>query len=271
MTTDSLREAASALRHARDVVVFTGAGVSAESGIPTFRDDSGLWQQFPPDHFATVGGLMKTAVSDPQRLAEFLLAVLEPITSARVNAAHRAIADLERHVNVTVITQNIDGLHQLAGSTVVHEVHGSMFEIVTLKGRFVRLLSRSEMQQIVDDLREVVERGASLVKVIGAVKPMLGLSGRGAHRPKVVLFGEEMAEPDWSQALARVEKCDCLMSIGTSGAVMPAASLPRDARDRGATVIDVNLQPGAADFQLAGCAAEIVPRLVESAFGDENM
>src|SRR5262245_19479436 len=125
MTNDELTLAANALRRARHVVVFTGAGVSAESGIPTFRDAGGFWQEFPPEEFANWAGLLKIAALHPHRLAEFLLAVIEPIAAARPNAAHRAIADLERHMNVTVVTQNIDALHQAGGSTVVKEVHGT--------------------------------------------------------------------------------------------------------------------------------------------------
>jgi NAD-dependent deacetylase len=135
----SLSLAASWLRSAREVVVFTGAGVSAESGIPTFRDDEGFWQHFPVEEFATWRGLVRAAIRRPRRLAEFIHAVLHPIAVAKANAGHRAIAEMEKHVGVTVVTQNVDNLHQEAGSTIVHEVHGSLFEITTRRGRFVRL------------------------------------------------------------------------------------------------------------------------------------
>jgi len=118
---DSLSVTASWLRSAHEVVVFTGAGVSAESGIPTFRDDGGFWRHFPVEEFASWRGLVRTAIRRPRRLAEFIHAVLHPIAAAKPNAAHRAIAAMEKHVGVTVVTQNIDNLHQEAGSTVVHE------------------------------------------------------------------------------------------------------------------------------------------------------
>src|SRR3989442_5394440 len=110
MSCDSaeLSRAADGVRTAREVVVFTGAGVSAESGIATFRDDSSLWSRFPPERFATWGGLVKTAARHPRELAEFLLAVLEPVAAAAPNPGHRAIAHLEKHTGVTVVTQNID-------------------------------------------------------------------------------------------------------------------------------------------------------------------
>src|SRR5687768_10595357 len=120
------------LREAQRIVVFTGAGISDESGIPTFRDADGLWQEFPPNQFATWPGLLRVAAREPRRLARFLRAVIEPIAVANANAAHRAIEKLEHYKHVTVITQNIDGLHQDAGNTIVHEVHGSILETITL-------------------------------------------------------------------------------------------------------------------------------------------
>ncbi len=137
--------------------MFTGAGVSAESGIPTFRDDEGFWQQFPVREFATWKGLVRTAIRRPRRLADFIHAVLHPIAVAKPNAGHRAIAEMEKHVGVTVVTQNIDNLHQEAGNTIVHEVHGSLFEVVTRRGRFIRLLSRRQLLQIA----EALEPGAA--------------------------------------------------------------------------------------------------------------
>ena len=125
-TCDPMAQADDWLRRAGKVVVFTGAGASAESGVPTFRDDAGFWQEFAPEEFAHWKGLLATALVRPRRLAEFVYAVLGPIAAAEPNAGHRAIASLEKHANVTVVTQNIDGLHQEAGSRRVLEVHGSL-------------------------------------------------------------------------------------------------------------------------------------------------
>src|SRR5690554_254293 len=111
-----------ALRKARRAVVFTGAGISAESGVPTFRDADGFWQRFPPERFATWTGLLQTAVTSPRLAAEFLFNVVEPIAQAQANAGHCAIAELGRRVPTTVVTQNIDRLHQSAGSEDVLEI-----------------------------------------------------------------------------------------------------------------------------------------------------
>ncbi|NLE60713.1 MAG: iron dicitrate transport regulator FecR [Planctomycetes bacterium] len=263
---DNLKHAAACLRAAKNVVVFTGAGISAESGIPTFRDSDGLWQRFSPERFATWDGLLKTAVADPRLFADFLIAVLDPIAVAAPNAGHLAVAELERHLPVTVITQNVDGLHQAAGSTTVHEVHGSIFEIVTLGGRFVRLLSRAEVREIVQKLREAREATLVLPKALRAIHSMLGPGGVSIHRPKIVLFGEAMAEPAWTLAQEAAEQCDCMITVGTSATVMPAAMLPGIARSVGARVIDVSIEPGDADFPLTGPAASVLPDLVRKAF-----
>ncbi len=221
----SLSLAASWLRSAREVVVFTGAGVSAESGIPTFRDDEGFWQHFPVKDFATWRGLVRTAIRRPQRLAAFIHAVLHPIAVAKPNAAHRAIAEMEMHVGVTVVTQNIDKLHQEAGSTIVHEVHGSLFEVITRRGCFVGLLSRRELLHMAEALDRAQRGWLVLPRVLLAIRPMAGLGLRGLHLPRIVLFGDAMAEPAWSKALEVARRCDCMIQVGTSGMVLPAAML----------------------------------------------
>ncbi len=261
-------EAAFRLREACEVVVFSGAGISAESGIPTFRDEGGLWEAFPADQFATWQGLMQVGVREPQRLAAFIRAVLTPIVAARPNAAHLAIADLERYLPVTVVTQNIDRLHQDAGSTTVHEVHGSLFEIVTKSGRFERLLSRPELASVVAGLDRIRQRRIVLPRLLWAVRPLLGIGRRGLYRPRLVLFGSAMAEPDWTAAREAAARCDLVLQVGCSGVVLPAATIPEIARAAGATVVNVDPEAGGGDLDLPGSAVRIVPALVEAAFAE---
>jgi len=269
-TPETLFEAAAHLRAAREVVVFTGAGTSAESGIATFRDEGGLWQEFPPEQFGHWPGLVRMAVLRPRTLARFVLAVLEPIATAVPNAGHRAIAALEEHTGVTVVTQNIDRLHSDAGSTIVHEVHGSLFEIVGRRGRFVRLLSRGDMLRLVESLRRAARSRLALGRLLAAVRPMLGLGLRGIYRPKVVLFGEALAQPDWDLACRATSQCDVMITVGTSGTVMPAAGLPAKTRATGATLISVDPETaGLHDLWLPGRAATVLPALVDAAFGGE--
>ncbi|MGO9111523.1 MAG: SIR2 family NAD-dependent protein deacylase [Thermoguttaceae bacterium] len=262
----SLSVAAEWLRAAREVVVFTGAGVSAESGIPTFRDDEGFWQHFPVEEFATWHGLVHTAIHRPQRLADFIYAVLYPIAVAKPNAGHRAIVDLERHTGVTVVTQNIDNLHQEAGSTIVHEVHGSLFEVITRRGRFLRLLSRRHLLHIAEALKRTRRGWFVLPRVLLAIRPVAGLGLRGLHVPRIVLFGDAMAEPDWSHALEAARHCDCMIQAGTSGTVLPAAMLPMEAKAAGAKIITIDPGVGKGDVWLQGTATTVLPQLLGTAF-----
>lgn len=263
------KTAVHSLRAARRVVVFTGAGVSAESGIATFRDEQGFWQRFPPEDFANWKGLLRMAVVQPKLLADFLLAVLGPIATAQPNAAHRALAELEQHVPVTVVTQNIDGLHQAAGSSAVFEVHGSLFEIVRFpSGDLLRTLSRGDLCEMVQQIRYAHDHSWTSARLLLAIQPLLGIGGQGAYRPNLVLFGDAMAEPAWSNGLQAARECDCLLTVGTSGSVYPAAILPDEARSHGAKVICIDpVTSGAGDIWLKGSAGEVLPRLMTDVFG----
>jgi len=271
LTPGDLHLAADILREAREVVAFTGAGVSAESGISTFRDPDGFWQRFPPEEFATWQGLLKTAAAHPSRFAEFLLAFLEPIAGAEPNAAHKALADMERHVNVTVVTQNIDGLHQDAGTTTVKEIHGTLFELISVPGnRFVRLVTRDELRQVAKALRKAADGSIAAVAVSKAIAPIFGPGMGGFHRPNIILFGDAMSEPHWSQAVAAAEECDVMLTIGTSGMVQPAATLPLQAKAGGATVIHIDPTERGGDIWLQGSACEIMPQLLAETFRGER-
>jgi NAD-dependent deacetylase len=270
MNPSALQYAAAEVRRAEHVVVFTGAGVSAESGIPTFRDAAGLWQRFPPEQFARWDSLLRTALGHPEELAEFLIAFLQPIVQARPNPAHHAIARLAQHVRTTVITQNVDGLHQEAGSTVVHEIHGNLFEIETLDHRIVRCLTKEELGQLVNRLQGLRSGYAKAIRLGLALRPILGLPP-GTTRPRLVLFGDMLAEPDWSRAQQASREADVLIVVGTSGMVWPAAGLPLEAKERGTFVIDVDPhEAGAGQIWLRDRAGEVLPRLVEAAFTDHK-
>lgn len=260
-------EAVRLLGQARKVTVFTGAGVSAESGIPTFRDDAGLWREFPPERFAHWKGLMQEAWRNPASVARFLLAVLEPIAKAVPNAAHRAIASLAEKTTVTVVTQNIDNLHQEAGSQRVREVHGSLFKIVDNRGNFVRRLTKANLLQMVEHLHVLLGSSVTIMKLLRSFHQILGLSWRGITRPSIVLFHDNLAEPDWSQAQEDVEWCDLMIVVGTSAQVFPACTLPVKVKMRNVPVIEIN--PGCSEFDsiwLEGKAADVLPRLVQEAY-----
>jgi NAD-dependent deacetylase len=263
-----LDAAADALRSAERVVVFTGSGVSAESGIATFRDGDGLWERHDLERYSTRAALLRTALSRPAELVRFLHDVVEPIASAEPNAAHRAIAELERHAHATVVTQNVDGLHQDAGSHGVRQLHGSMLEVANGHGQVIRRLSRAQLKSISAGLQRASTGRLSLPRALRALRPLLGLSLEGLCRPNVVLFGEMLRQPDWEDALRGAELCDVMVIVGTSGMVMPAAELPLRARMTGATTVLVDPHGDVgADMHLCGRAGDIMPELVRRAFG----
>jgi NAD-dependent deacetylase len=267
MNTDNWMTAVSALRKAKHVVVFTGAGISAESGIPTFRDADGFWQRFPPEQFATWTGLLRTALKRPQLVAEFVLNVVEPIAKASPNAAHQAVAELENHVKASVVTQNIDGLHQSAGSTDVREIHGSLLEVFdTSTGTVIRRFERNDLVQIAETLRLYATHQSSLFSFLRQLRQEYPFDWLGRHRPNLVLFGDALAEPAWTGARRIVEQCDLLLSVGTSGAVYPAALLPDWAAGAGATVVTIDPHPN-GDCAVMGNAGTILPKLISDAFG----
>lgn len=237
-----------AVRGAKNVAVLTGAGISAESGLPTFRDpQTGLWEKFRPEDLATPEAFQR----NPKLVWEWYAHRRELMGLAQPNPGHAALAAIERHAaTFTLVTQNIDGLHQRAGSRNVLELHGNItrtrcFEEDTL-----------------------VESWSAN----GEVPPRCPRCG-GLLRPDVVWFGESLPEETFEQALEAAIFCDLFFSIGTSGLVEPAASLTEVARRAGATIIVLNLEvePLASPdlYQLNGPAGQILPELVRQAWRDE--
>ena len=239
-----LQSAARALARSRRLVVFTGAGVSKESGIATFREpETGLWAEYDPMELATFDAYV--------RRPEFVWSWYEhrfgAAAAASPNPAHNAIAELERLLpRVSVVTQNIDGLHQRAGSGDVVELHGSMFRFKCLHGEHTGF--------VLDDFAGHNEK-----------PPRCPQCGE-LLRPDVVWFGEALPGDAIDRAQALSAACDVMLVVGTSGVVYPAAALPLLAVEAGATVIDVNPErdavAAAADIFLQGPGGEVLPQLV---------
>jgi NAD-dependent deacetylase len=234
-----------ALRDARWVGVLTGAGISAESGIPTFRDaQTGLWARFRPEDLATAEAFRR----DPRLVWDWYAWRRGLVSGAAPNAGHRALARLQALVpELTLITQNVDGLHQRAGSADVVELHGNIHR------------SRCFVEgTVVAAWPETDERPPRCPRC------------RAHLRPDVVWFGEALPPQALARAEAVARGCDVFFSIGTSAAVFPAAQLPVTALAAGATVIEVNKDPtplsGAASFSLRGPAGTILPALVDAAW-----
>ncbi|MCB9846481.1 MAG: NAD-dependent deacylase [Phycisphaeraceae bacterium] len=246
----ALEAAAEALRRGRGVVVLTGAGVSAESRIPTFRDAmEGLWKSFDPLRLATP----EAFAADPVTVSRWYDFRRKKCLEAQPNPGHWALADLERRVRASggrfrLLTQNVDGLHQRAGSEDVVELHGSIM-------RWRCSVTGEPVSGLPEQFAEYPARTPD----------------GHAIRPCVVWFGEALPERALEEAYEALETCDVFVSVGTSAVVYPAAGFVHLAAQRGATTIEVNREQtpisGSVSFSLRGSSGEMLPRLVESAFG----
>ena len=223
-------------------VCFTGAGISQESGIPTFRGKGGLWERYDPELFATEEGLRSVLNDDPRTMARFLAELYSVLLRARPNPGHEALARMERRGMLAgVITQNIDDLHRSAGSRAVFELHGNAFRARCARCAATRALERGVLQAM------VVAAGSCrttsrLLRVLSGVFPRCACGGR--FRTDVVLFGEPLPEDQMAGAYALLEDCEALLVVGSSLSVYPAASLPEYAKQRGAALIEIDSEAG---------------------------
>jgi NAD-dependent deacetylase len=240
MNQDDTTEFQQRLSRAERVVVLTGAGVSAESGVPTFRGPEGLWRQYRAEDLATPEAFRR----DPKLVWEWYDWRRQLIAKCEPNPAHHSIALLERDSpEFLLITQNVDGLHRRAGSVRMVELHGNLWR--------VRCLAEGTTAETFEvPLRSLPPRCAC-----GELL-----------RPDVVWFGEALPAEALQQAFEAAERCDVFLVVGTSAVVQPAGSLPMIARRRGAYVVEVNLEPTAltssAHESHHGKAGEVLPRLL---------
>src|ERR1044071_4527266 len=231
------------LRTSQRVVALTGAGVSQESGLRTFRDaQSGLWAKYKPTELASPEAFAR----DPKLIWDWYAWRREAVKAVRPNAGHYALMKMETRVpEFTLITQNVDNLHRMAGSQNVLELHGNI--------QRVRCADCYTFAETWDDDSESVPR----CKICG-----------GLLRPDVVWFGEMLPRDQLEAAVEAARSCEVFFSIGTSGVVQPAASLAFAAHNRGAIVVEINAEPTPltpkANFALHGKSGEILPQLVEA-------
>ena len=261
MTSDSStpipHELISALRAAKRVLVFTGAGVSAESGIPTFRDAlTGLWERFDAEDLATPSAFR----NDKALVWGWYEWRRMKMLQAHPNPAHIAIAELSRHVpQLTVVTQNVDDLHERAGSADVLHLHGSLHS--------PRCFDCAHPYNYPPNLPIEPEGGRRL-------SPPLCEDCGGHIRPGVVWFGESLPAEALNRAFAAATDCDFLFSIGTSGVVHPAARIPLLASQAGAKCVQVNPTAPHVDdkltWSLREAAGMIMPRLLQLAFPSDR-
>ncbi|NOY76980.1 MAG: NAD-dependent deacylase [Calditrichaeota bacterium] len=243
MDTQIPEELIEKLHHAQSVAVLTGAGISAESGVPTFRGENGLWKKFRPEELANFDAFMQ----NPKLVWEWYAYRRKIIEEVQPNPGHLALVRLEEMIpSFVVITQNVDNLHQRAGSRNVVELHGNILRNRCLVcGRIVE--------------SETLDFSAGAPKC-----PQCG----GMLRPDVVWFGEMLPEAAVQKAYRAAETCDVFMVLGTSAVVYPAASLPEIAFRQGAFVVEINVEETpVTDFahvSLRGKTGDLLPRIVEA-------
>jgi NAD-dependent deacetylase len=241
LTESLIKTARDRIASARSITVLTGAGISADSGVPTFRGEGGLWKQFRAEELATP----EAFDSHPEIVWEWYHWRRKTVSEKRPNPAHDTLVLLESACpNFTLITQNVDGLHTLAGSRKIIELHGSLWRIRCMQcGRV------TENRSLDLPLLPLCERCQSLL------------------RPDVVWFGEAINPIDLEKSLEACRGSDVFLVIGTSGVVQPAASFASFAKEQGAFTIEINtVDSGIAgrDLLLIGRASEVVPKLIHA-------
>jgi NAD-dependent deacetylase len=232
-----------ALQQAKNIAVLTGAGISAESGVPTFRGTDGIWKKFKPEELASFDGFIR----NPGLVWEWYTYRRELISSTQPNPGHYALAEMERrHEHVAVITQNIDNLHRRAGSRTVYELHGNI-------GRNYCI-----------DCGAAVSDGELLLQNGAPRCPRCN----GLVRPDVVWFGELLPADAWAASVEAARHAELFFAVGTSAVVFPAASLPAMAKEAGAYLVEINIErtemSPMADEVLIGTSGELLPRLLQS-------
>lgn len=234
------------IKKAKRVVVLTGAGVSAESGISTFRDPDGLWNKFNPMELASVNGFM----SNPELVWDWYNYRRNIIGNTTPNAGHYAIAEMQDlFENFTLITQNVDRLHQNAGSKNVLELHGNIIDNHCLN-----------CEEKFEDAIDISNKNVPICKKCG-----------GKIRPSVVWFGEMLPAETLKKSEKMSAKADVFFSIGTSGEVYPAAGLPAIAKQNGAFVIEINPNQTSISYfmhsHFRNNSAEVLPEIVRKLKG----
>ena len=227
--------------NSRYIIVFTGAGISAESGIPTFRGKGGLWERYDPAKYATITALRK----NPDKVWKLYKELFYLIKNSKPNPAHYAVSRLEElNIVKSVITQNVDDLHEKAGSKNVIKLHGSYDELRCEKCGHIMKINDIDFDSI----------------------PICPICGN-TMRPNVVFFGESLPAAELELAFKEASKADLVMAIGTSGVVVPAAYIPWIVKNNNGRVIEINFEPSAitnmADASLFGKAGEILPKISE--------
>ncbi|MHA1361516.1 MAG: SIR2 family NAD-dependent protein deacylase [Candidatus Freyarchaeota archaeon] len=247
MFSEEILGVARLIKESKKVVVLTGAGISVESGIPDFRGPDGLWKKFDPNKVGTITSFL----SNPEDWWKMALELAPVLFNAEPNPGHIALAELEKMGKVqAIITQNIDGLHQKAGSKNVIEVHGNVRSATCLQ---------CKKKYGIDYVISEVEKGNYVPRCAEC---------NGIVKIDVVMFGEMLPEEAISEAYRLAQECDLLIVVGSSLVVYPVAALPGMVINRGVKTVIINMEDTGytkyAEYHIYGKAGEILPQIVEA-------
>lgn len=238
-----IKRAVKDLLGSQKTITLTGAGISVESGIPDFRSAGGLWSKYDPEEYAHISAFR----SNPEKIWQMIKEMMELVLGAEPNPAHSALAELEQmDLLSSVITQNVDGLHQRGGSKEVIEFHGSNQWLVCLQCGY-----RQEAASFsFEDIPPRCPQCSSILK------------------PDVVFFGEPIPGEAQARAFEEAKTCDVVLVVGTSAVVYPVAGIPTLAKQNRAKIVEINTEPTAltgyiSDYLIQGPAGQILPKIVE--------
>jgi NAD-dependent deacetylase len=249
-----------------NIVCLTGAGISHESNIPTFRGKGGLWESYDPEVYATMEGLVSVFRENPQKLVNFICDYYSMLLEAQPNPAHMSLLALEKAgLLKAVITQNVDNLHQTAGTRSVVELHGNSFRIRCTGCQSKISLEKDRVKEMMKLLEKNRDSKIKLLKVLSRYCPRCANCG-SRYRIDIVFFGEMLPQDELTRAYKLLDDCKILLLVGTSLVVYPAASLPFYAKERAAHLIEINSEPSAlsdmCDYSIIGKAGQILPEIV---------
>jgi NAD-dependent deacetylase len=229
-----------AIKGSKSTVALTGAGISVASGIPPFRGEGGLWEKYDPEEYANI----ESFIQNPGRVWVMLKEMIDTIRPARPNAAHFALAELEKMGMLDgIITGNVDFLHQAAGSKTVYELHGNNHNLICMKCQ-----NRYPIEKYEEKIPPICNCGYAL-------------------RPDVVLFGEQLPQSTLLASFDLARNCDAMLVVGTSSVVSPMSHMPQIAKENNAMIIEINLEntfPSGfiSDIMIPGKAEDILPKIV---------
>ena len=246
LDSDAINRAKKLVTESTKITALTGAGISVDSGIPDFRSEGGLWERYDPHEYATIESFMQ----NPTKFWTMGRELAETILRAEPNTAHTSLVKLEADGKLLgVITQNIDNLHQVAGSKRVIELHGNYLRAYCIE---------CNAEYVGDAIHQRVANGV--------IPPICEKCG-GVLKSEAILFGEPLPEKAMSEAIEMCRNTDLMLVIGTSLTIYPAAYLPQLAKNSGSKVILVNLEgtnrDSVADIVLRGRASEVLPKIVD--------